>query len=176
VPPPAKSPQVLERERRAAQTLEQYQVAIRYLRERKYEKAKVLFEKVLSGPVPEWADRARVYLNTCKQRLPRQNVPLRSPEDHYNLAVALINAGKLDEAEQHLNKVLKQMPRADHAYYALAAICSLRRDIEAALGNLKTAIDLEPRNRYLARNDADFAALNEDPRFADLAYPEKNGA
>jgi len=52
---------------------------------------------------------------------------------------------------------------------------SLRGDIESALDNLKTAIELEPRNRYLARNDRDFTALTEDPRFADLAYPEKNG-
>ncbi len=48
-------------------------------------------------------------------------------------------------------------------------------DIESALENLKTAIDLEPRNRYLARNDRDFTALTEDPRFADLVYPEKDG-
>lgn len=175
-PPPPKSAEQLERERRAAYALEQYETAVRYLQEQKYEKAKALFEKVVSGPVLELADRARLHLNTCKQRIEGDNVALKGPEDHYNIAVALINAGRLDEAEQHLVKVLKSQPRADHALYAMAAVCSLRGDIEDALSNLKTAIDLEPRNRYLARNDADFTALAEDPRFADLAYPEKSDA
>jgi tetratricopeptide (TPR) repeat protein len=172
---PTKSPETIERERRARQALEQYETAVRSLREQKFEKAKALFEKVVAGPVLELADRARIHLNTCRQRIEGQNLALKGPDDHYNIAVALINVGRLDEAEQHLGKVLKSQPRADHAYFALAAICSLRGEIEHALKNLKTAIELEPRNRYLVRNDADFAALAEDPRFADLAYPEKNG-
>lgn len=175
-PPPPKSPEQIERERRAAYALQQYETAVRYLQEQKFEKAKGLFEKVVAGPVLELADRARLHLNTCKQRMESQSLPLKGPEDHYNIAVALINAGRLDEAEQHLVKVLKSQPKADHALYAMAAICSLRGDIESALSNLKTAIDLDPRNRYLVRNDADFAALAEDPRFADLAYPEKGDA
>jgi len=174
-PPPPKSPEVIERERRAGQALQQYDTAVRCLHEQKFQKAKALFEKVVAGPVIELADRARVHLNTCRQRMDGPSPALKGPEDHYNIAIALINVGQLDEAEQHLGKVLKSQPRADHAYHALAAICSLRGDIENALKNLKTSIELEPRNRYLVRNDADFAALAEDPRFADLAYPEKNG-
>jgi tetratricopeptide (TPR) repeat protein len=155
--------------------VEQYEAALRLMQEQKFEKAKSLFEKAMAGPSPELAERARVHLNICKQRLERQTAPIRTPEDHYNVAVALINSGRLEEAEQHLLRALNLTPRADHAYYALAAVQSLRGDIEGALENLKTAIDLEPRNRYLARNDRDFTALTEDPRFADLVYPEKNG-
>lgn len=162
-------------ERRASLAIEQYEAAVRLMQEQKYERAKALFEKAMLGPSPELAERARVHLNTCKQRLERHAAPIRTPEDHYNVAVALINSGRLDDAEQHLNRALKLTPRADHAYYALAAVQSLKGDIESALENLKTAIELEPRNRYLARNDRDFTALTEDPRFADLAYPEKNG-
>ncbi len=160
---------------RARQAVEQYEAAVRLMQQQKFEKAKTLFEKAMAGPSPELTERARVHLNICEQRLKKQIAPIRTPEDHYNLAVALINSGRLEEAEQHLNRVLKLNPRADHVYYALSAVQSLRGDIESALENLKTAIDLEPRNRYLARNDRDFTALTEDPRFADLVYPEKDG-
>jgi len=160
---------------RLALVVEKYEAAVRLLQQQKFEKAKVLFEKVMATAPPELLDRARVHLNTCRQRLERHAAPIRTPEDHYNMAVALINSGNLEDAEQHLNRTLKLTPRADHAYYALAAVQSLKGDVENALDNLKTAIDLQPRNRYLARNDRDFTALTEDPRFAELAYPEKNG-
>ena len=159
---------------RARLAVEQYEAAVCLFQQHKFEKAKTLFEKAMAGPSPELTERSRVHLATCLQRLERHSAPIRTPEDHYNVAVAMINSGRLGEAEQHLNKALKLTPRADHVYYALAAVQSLRGDIEGALDNLKTAIDLEPRNRYLARNDRDFTALTEDPRFADLAYPDKS--
>ncbi len=171
----AKAPPRPPEDPRASLAVEQYEAAVRLFQQQKFEKAKVLFEKAMAGPSRELAERARVHRNTCIQRLERHSAPIRTPEDHYNVAVALINSGRLGEAEQHLNRALKLTPRADHVYYALAAVQSLRGDIESALENLKTAIDLEPRNRYLARNDRDFTALTEDPRFADLVYPEKNG-
>ncbi len=149
---------------------------MRLFQEQKFEKSKALFEKVVANGWLEMADRARIYLNACNQRLERQAAQARTPEEHYNLAVTLINAGKLDEAEPHLQKTLKAQPRADYAYFALAALQALKGDIESSLGSLKMAIEIEPRNRYLVRSDPDFAALTEDPRFADLAYPEKNGS
>lgn len=151
---------------------EQYATAVGYFNAQKYQKAVSLFEKVLTGPCAELAERARVHINMCRKRLERPTVQLRTAEDHYNYAVAQINAGRLSEAEDHLKRALKQMPKGDHFYYALAAVQSLRGEVDTALNNLKAAIDLDPRNRYLARNDGDFAALYEDPRFADLVYPE----
>ena len=41
---------------------------------------------------------------------------------------------------------------------------------------LRVAIKLRPENRYQARNDADFAFLQEDPRFTELLYPERDGS
>ena len=48
-------------------------------------------------------------------------------------------------------------------------------EADSALANLKVAIQLRPENRYHARNDEDFAFLQEDPRFTELLYPEKDG-
>ena len=55
-----------------------------------------------------------------------------------------------------------------------ASIAAVGRN-EAALANLKIAIELRGANRYHARNDEDFAFLQEDPRFTELLYPEKDG-
>ena len=151
-------------------------MAVAYLNRQKYEKAMALFEKAMAGPYKELAERARVHLNICRQRMERRTLQSRTAEDHYNYAVTQINAGNLEEAEEHLNRALKQAPKADHVHYALAAVQSLRGNVETALETLETAIKLQPRNRYLARNDGDFAALCEDPRYADLVYPEKEPA
>ena len=51
----------------------------------------------------------------------------------------------------------------------------LTGEADSALENLKIAIQLRPENRYHARNDEDFAFLQEDPRFTELLYPEKDG-
>lgn len=152
---------------------EQYETAVGFLTRHKYERAVPLFEKVLGGPSAELVERARTHLSICRQHMERRAPALRTAEDHYNYAVAQINSGQLGDAEEHLNRAMKQMPRADHLHYALAAVRARQGQVNAALGSLKTAIDLDQRNRYLARNDGDFAALCEDPRFADLIYPEK---
>ena len=50
-------------------------------------------------------------------------------------------------------------PDADHILYTMALCCGLAGDGNGACENLKRAIDLEPRNRILARQDPEFSAL-----------------
>src|SRR6266567_4370896 len=80
-----------------------------------------------------------------------------------------------DDARESLDKARKAAPKADHIHYALAALDCLTGEADSALENLKIAIQLRPENRYHARNDEDFAFLQEDPRFTELLYPEKDG-
>ena len=77
-----------------------------------------------------------------------------------------------DDARAALEKALKMSPKADYVVYALAALDCLTGETESAMENLKQAIALRPENRYLARNDEDFAYLQDDPRFTELLYPE----
>jgi len=56
-----------------------------------------------------------------------------------------------------------------------AALDCLTGEADSAMANLKVAIQLRSENRYHARNDEDFAFLQEDPRFTELLYPEKDG-
>jgi tetratricopeptide (TPR) repeat protein len=154
--------------------LKLFDEAVRYFQQQKFHKAQQAYEKVLSGPSKELADRAGVHLRICQQRIARPAVAsLRSAEEHYHQGVAMMNLGRWDEAREHLDKARKLAAKADFIYYALAALDCLIGEIDSAMLNLKTAIELRPENRYHARNDEDFASLQEDPRFTELLYPER---
>jgi Flp pilus assembly protein TadD len=94
-------------------------------------------------------------------------------EECYNYGVALINARNLAEARTHLEKALAMAPGSDHIHYALALAQALSGDLASAQENLRRAIELEPRNRLIARQDADFAPLAKQASFHSLLYPEK---
>ena len=162
---------------RVQQQLKQYEEAVRYFHQQKFHKAKQVLEKVIAGPSKELGDRARVHLRICEQRISRLPTPVpRTAEDHYQSGVAMMNLGRWDEAREHLLRARKMAPKTDYIFYAMAALDCLTGEAESAMENLKTAIDLRPENRYHARNDEDFAFLQEDPRFTELLYPEREGS
>jgi Flp pilus assembly protein TadD len=153
-----------------------YDEALALFHQQKYSKAKQELEKVLEGPSKELADRARMHIKIAEQRMkPATEQNPKSAEDHYQRGVAMMNLGRWDEARESLDKARKLAPKADHIVYAVAALDCLTGEADAALVNLKVAIDLRPANRFHARNDEDFAFLQEDPRFTELLYPEKDG-
>jgi tetratricopeptide (TPR) repeat protein len=159
------------------QQLKLYEVGVQAFQQQKYARAKVALEKVIAGPGKELADRARVHLSVTEQRMARaQAANPRSTEDHYQQGVAMMNLGRWDEAREHLQKARKLAPKADYVSYAMAALDCLTGEAESAMENLKVAISLRPENRYHARNDEDFAFLQEDPRFTELLYPEREGS
>jgi tetratricopeptide (TPR) repeat protein len=153
-----------------------YEEAMAFFHQQKFQRAKQELEKVLEGPSKELADRARMHLRIVEQRMkPSAEQNPKSPEDHYQRGVAMMNLGRWDEARESLEKARKLAPKLDHVHYALAALDCLTGEADSAMANLKVAIELRPANRYHARNDEDFAFLQEDPRFTELLYPEKEG-
>jgi len=159
------------------QQLKLYEEALQHFQQQRYAKAKPLFEKTLAGPSKEFADRARVHLRITEQRLqPVASAPPRSPEEHYQQGVAMMNLGRWDEAREHLLRARKLAPKSDYVIYAMAALDCLTGEADSAMENLKTAIALRPENRYHARNDEDFAFLQDDPRFTELLYPDRDSS
>jgi len=159
------------------QQLKLYEQAVQHCQQQKLAKAKELLEKVMTGPSKELADRAQVHLRITEQRMAKQATPsLRTPEEHYQAGVAMMNLGRWDEARDHLLRARKLAPKADFVFYAMAVLDCLTGEAESAMENLKTAIQLRPENRYHARNDEDFAFLQEDPRFTELLYPEREAS
>jgi tetratricopeptide (TPR) repeat protein len=158
---------------RYTQALQNYEAGLRALQEHKFEKAKPLFQKVLAGPSKELCDRASVHLNTCNQQLDRSTATqFKSVEEHYDYAVSLMNVGDYVTAREHIEKLLKQSPKADFVIYGLAALDCLTGHVEDSLKHLDEALRLNAGLRYQARNDSDFHNLAEDPRFTELLYPD----
>lgn len=161
---------------RYAQAVANYQVALKAMQEHKFEKAKALFQKVMASGPRELADRTAVHLNTCNQHMGRSATTFKTPEEHYDYSVSLINIGDYVGAREHLEKILKQNSKADYAVYGLSALNCLTGHYEDSLRGLAEAIRLNPGNRFQARNDSDFQNLADDPRFTELIYPEVDEA
>jgi tetratricopeptide (TPR) repeat protein len=168
---PARKP-LLADDPRVAQAVQNYEAGLKAMQGHKFERAKALLEKVVAGPSRELADRAAVHLHTCEQQLARTATAFKTPAEHYDYAVSLMNAGDHDGAREHLEKILKQTPGADYALYGLAVLECLSGRVEESLKRLEQAIRLNPANRFQARNDSDFQNLADDPRFTELLYPE----
>lgn len=157
---------------RHAQAVENYQAGLKAMQEHKFEKAKALFQKVIASGPRELADRAAVHLSTCNQRVARSTTTFKTPEEHYDYAVSLMNIGDYVGAREHLDKILKQNPKLDYAVYGLSVLNCLTGHFEDSLKELAEAIRLNAGNRFQARNDSDFQSLADDPRFTELIYPE----
>ena len=153
--------------------LPNFEAAIKLFHARRLKEARELFAKAAEGPERDIANRARLHMAMCDRRLQQVSVNLHSAEDYYNYAIALINLRNVGEARAHLEKALEIAPASDHIHYALALAQALGGDLASAHANLKRAIELEPRNRMIARQDADFAHIANQPPFDALIYPEK---
>lgn len=150
-----------------------FESAVGLLHAGNFAKAKALFEQAAKGPGLEMAHSARVRARMCERRIAREEVSLRTPEDLYGYAIALINERQLQSAEQYLQRALALAPRGDHIYYALALCRGLSGDVEGAYAHMRRAIELQPRNRAVARNDPDFAEIGPQPPLSELLYRER---
>jgi tetratricopeptide (TPR) repeat protein len=150
-----------------------FESAIGFFHAGNFLKARQLFEQAAKGPAREMAHSARVHARMCERRIAKHELSLGTADDLYYYAVTLINERRLQQAEQHLQRALAQIPRGDHLYYAIALCRGLSGDLEGAYAHMKRAIEFEPRNRTIARNDPDFAEIGQQPPLCELLYPER---
>jgi tetratricopeptide (TPR) repeat protein len=153
--------------------LQAFERAIQLLHQRNFRDAKEWFEKARLGPSLEIGANAATHVRMCERRLAAPPPEPKSAEEHYNYAVALINLRNLGQVRQHLETALQMEPRADHVHYAMAVFRALSGDTSGAYDSLKRAIEIQPRNRMVARQDSDFDAIGKNPRFRSLLYPGK---
>jgi tetratricopeptide (TPR) repeat protein len=139
-----------------------------------FQKARDLFTEAALGPSLEVAESARMYVRMCDQRIGRERVEIRTPEEHYDVAVQLINQRKLPPAQQHLKTALEALPNAAHLHYAMALAKGLGGDARSAEEHLRRAIELDPQQRALARGDSDFQELMHHLEIRNLIYPDRS--
>lgn len=145
-----------------------YEKAVGHFNNRKFTRALQWFEKVTKGPDSTLRHRAEIHIRICIKRMNVTKVKLRTADDYYNYGVQLINNRELEKAEKCLEKALRLSADADYIHYAAAVVRALRGNHNDALKSLRQAIELNSRNRLLARADADLSSLRNDPSWTEL--------
>lgn len=163
--------QTLRSELREA-ALQEYEMGVRLLQKRDYEKAIPRFEAVLAeyGSEVALCDRARTYLRIARGET-KSREPVRStrkPEESFEVGVYLLNEGEAKEALRHLERAAEHEAEDAGVLLALASARLQCDDRDGALDALRGAIAAEPGSRVRARNMSDFEALAGDERFQAL--------
>jgi tetratricopeptide (TPR) repeat protein len=81
-------------------------------------------------------------------------------------AGGLAKLGRYDEARQALEDGREHYPDSWELVYDLACVESLAGNADAALDQLRRAVELDPKAAERAREDPDFDTIRDDPRFA----------
>jgi tetratricopeptide (TPR) repeat protein len=143
----------------AALQLKVYEQALQLFSQRKWFEARDGFLETMKGPANHISDKARSYVQVCERRSAGVEMKTLTAEDHFNYGVERLNARDFEQAKGHFGSALLLQPNADHILYTMALCCGLAGDGDGACENLKRAIDVEPRNRILARQDPEFLGI-----------------
>jgi tetratricopeptide (TPR) repeat protein len=153
--------------------MKQWEQAVSLFSQKKFAPAHARFVEAAEGPAAHIADKARSYAQICERKTISPELSLRTADDHFNYGVERLNARDISAAREHLDRALALDPTGEHILFTLALCCGMAGDTAAACENLKRAIDLEPKNRILARQDPEFLALAQQmPGLRALLTPE----
>jgi tetratricopeptide (TPR) repeat protein len=171
--PSPSSQQPAQARTRYADAIALYEQGVSALHVHEYSKASTLLRSVLSGypEEKELHERARLYLNVCERQVESRAAVLKSPEELIFAATVAFNAANYDEALSHLRTATAEAPDHDHALYMLAAVLTLRQELNEAVPVLLRAIELNPENRAMARHDPDLAALRAHDQVRAALHP-----
>lgn len=166
------APTATKQDFHSSAAFQHYQAAVQLLQQGKFDRALAAFEKLLPDAPLEIKERCRVYIATCRRQIEKPVLTFATPEEHFDFAVAQLNNGYYEEAREHFDNILAQVPDADYVFYGLALLNAVTGQSQDCLANLARAIELNPKNRLQARVDNDFQSMVDDPRFTELLYPE----
>ena len=87
-------------------SLNEYQSGLQWMHEGKYEKARVVFEKLKEDGPPEILERVRVYLSACQRHAQQSGLSFNNTEEQYDYAISLLNTGFYEEARDQFHRDL----------------------------------------------------------------------
>lgn len=151
-----------------------FETAMRLFHRGDFEKARELYRKAAEGPNREMAHTAGMHINMCDRRLSTQQPEPKSAEERYTYAVALMNQGRMADAEEQFRESLRAHETADHVHYSLALCLGLQGKLDDAARHMQRAVELRPQNRHLARTDPDFLPIAHRPPLRVILYPERD--
>ena len=157
------------RRKKSLEAIALYEKALKALQRRDLSTASNLFQRVIDDfpEERELHERSRRYLEVCRRGSAPKPTPQTLEERVYAATLAL-NAGAPDEALRHLEAALSERPDSDDVQYMLAVANAADGEHSAAVTHLQRAIELNPDNRFLARNEPSFEALQDEVSFQQL--------
>jgi tetratricopeptide (TPR) repeat protein len=152
--------------------LRAFEQAVKVFNRRHFEEARMLFENLLvkfPGDF-EIVARSQMYIQVCKQKMAPETRPVtpRDADELYDRGVFALNIGDFTQARAFFEKALRLQPDEPHLLYSLAATHAQSGSHEEALDYLKRSIQIQPRLRSQAYNDADFSVLRDNKQFLEL--------
>ncbi len=73
--------------------MHEYESGLQWMQQGKFEKARIVFEKLVNSGPPELLERARVYLVACERNVRDSRLTFANPGEQYDYAVSLLNTG-----------------------------------------------------------------------------------
>jgi tetratricopeptide (TPR) repeat protein len=147
-----------------------YEKAMDLFHKRDLDGAARRFEELISDHADEkdLVDRARVYLNACRNGKKTRAGAIGAPDEIFHAAVFEKNRGNVSKALELLKKVSGGKDEDGRVHYLAACCHAIAGDVDQALSNLKKAIHADHQNRIQARMEADLASLRGVPGFSEL--------
>jgi tetratricopeptide (TPR) repeat protein len=171
--PPARKPSYYE-------AIAIYETGVRALQRHEFEKAADQFRQVISRypSERELHERSLLYLRVCERETERRTPAPQTAQERIYAATMALNAGDHQTAIDHLRRAVADAPESDDGHYVLAVALAAVGQTTNALGHLRRAIELNPDNRSLARQDPDLEDVRELPECRGLldAPPPATGA
>ena len=157
------------RRKKSLEAIGLYKKALKELQQRNLSTASELFQRVIDDfPLEkEIHERTRRYLEICRRALVPSSTPKTLEEQVYAATLAL-NAGAPDEAVRYLGAAASEQPDRDDVQYILAMARAVDGEHSVAVAHLKRAIELNPDNKFLARNEPSFESLQDEVLFQQL--------
>lgn len=166
----APAPAAPQRKPTYPEAIRVYEHGIEALQRRAWSEAAERFRELMTRfpEERELHDRAQLYLRVCERELAAAAPEPRTREERLVAATVALNAGQHQRALELLNEILREDPASDLAEYMSAVVLATTGQLDQALARLQRAVELNPENRNLARQDSDLEALHEHEEFRRL--------
>ena len=150
-----------------------YQRGLEALQKRDFPSAAAAFRAVLEEFHDErdLHERSRTHLRVCDRQMTPAAAKPKTPEELVYAATVALNNAAQDESLRHLQQAIGQNPDDECAHYMLAVVHAQADRPDLAISHLERAVDLEPENRKLARQEPDFESLRETEQVQQLLKP-----